>query len=190
MKKIAILVLSVLILSTIFSGCVNKNSIDDLLLDVLNNEQTFIDESNEHIYLKDYKLKENKDIKIIPQKYALIDFDNDGINELVVYVSENYGAYIIFHMYAGNIYGFEFMERALIDLKTDGSFIQSEGAGINAYARLAFNENGYDVFEEAYSNDIDNVYEINEKESTSEKVNNYRQEFSKKESVKWKGISD
>lgn len=190
MKKITILVLSVLILSVIYSGCANKKSTDDVLLDVLNNEQTFIDESNQHVYLKDYKLKENKNIKIIPQKHTLIDFDNDGINELVVYVSENYGAYIMFHMYAGNIYGFELMERAMIDLKTDGSFIQSEGAGINTYSRLSFNKNKYEVLEEAYSNDMNNVYRINEKKTTSENANKYKQEFSKKESVNWKGNSD
>ena len=143
MRKMTILVLSILILSAIFLGCTNKNSTDDLLLDVLRNEQTFIDESNQHIYLKDYKLKENKDITIIPQKYVLMDFDNDDINELVVYVSENYGAYIMFHMYDENIYGFEFMERKLIDLKTDGSFIQNEGAGINSYSRLSFNKKKY-----------------------------------------------
>jgi len=190
MKKMTILVLTILILSAIFSGCANKNSTDDLLLNILNNEQTFIDESNQNVYLKDYKLKENKDITIIPQKYVLIDFDNDGINELVVYVSENYGAYIIFHMYDENIYGFEFMEREIIDLKIDGSFIQSEGAGINSYSRLSFNKNKNEILEEAYLNETNNVYRINGEKTTVENAYKYKQEFSKKENVNWKGISD
>ena len=176
--------------SIVLGGCINRVSTDDLLVDVLNNKHTFIDESNQQIYLKDYKFRENKDIEIMPKKYALIDFDKDGTNELVVYVSQNYGAYMIFHMHDEKIYGFEFLERAMIDLKTDGVFVQSDGAGINAYSRLSFNKNKYQVSEDAYSNEMDNIYRVNGEKSTREQVNAYTQSFDKKESVAWKQISN
>lgn len=192
MKKRCLLLVYIFTMIVLIVGCENnKQTLTELsITDIINNKITFITENGNSVYLKDYRLPNlYEDLYLIPEKYVFVDFDGDNVQELVLH-APNVGRYIVFHRKEKDIYAFEFVERVLISLKIDGSFIQSEGAGINAYARLTFDENGYDIFEEAYSNDIDNVYEINEKESTSEKVNNYKQKYEKKESVNWKEISD
>lgn len=192
MKKRCLLSVYILIVIILIVGCKNqkKNSIDISVTDIINNKITFVTEDGKSVYLKDYRLPNlYEDLYLIPEKYVYIDFDEDNVKELVLY-TPNVGRYIVFYRGEKDIFVFEFVERAMIDLKTDGSFIQSEGAGINSYSRLSFNKNKYEVFEEAYSNDMNNVYRINEKKATSENVNKYKREFLKKESADWKEISN
>ena len=48
---------------------------DALLLDVLDNDKSFIDESGEAVYLQDYQLGGGAKAETVPVKYTLVDFD-------------------------------------------------------------------------------------------------------------------
>ena len=128
------------------TGTVNEsNTAKYELTDILNNKIPFTDESGKSVYLKNYRSEKYPDLQITPEKYAIIDLDNDGTNELVLYVSPKFGLYLVFHEYNGVIYSFEFTERAMIDLKQNGSFIQSSGAVINSYVTLKFSKDKYTI---------------------------------------------
>ena len=130
------------------TGTVNEgNTAKYELTDILNNKISFTDESGKSVYLKNYRSEKYPDLQITPEKYAIIDLDNDGLNELVLYASPNFGLYLVFHEYNGVIYSFEFVERTMIDLKQDGSFIQSSGASINSYVTLKFSKDKYTIKE-------------------------------------------
>lgn len=185
MKKCIVLLLTVITL--ILSGCKEYQLRAE---DILNNEKQVVNEVGSSVYLREYSspyLYEKVDIH--PEKYALLDLDGDKSMEMVLHVP-NIGIYIIFHSDGREIYAFEFVERGLIDLKKDGSFIQSSGAGINWWVTLKFKGNEYEIIEKAYKNDMDNEYRLNGEKATSEKVNNYKQEFERKDSVSWIETSD
>ena len=140
------------------TGTVNEgNTAKYELTDILNNKISFTDESGKSVYLKNYRSEKYPDLQITPEKYAIIDLDNDGVNELVLYASPNFGLYLVFHEYNGVIYSFEFVERAMIDLKQDGSFIQSSGAAINSYVTLKFSKDKYTINELKSSENFNNA---------------------------------
>ena len=168
---------------------------DALLLGVLDNEKTFISEAGEAVYLQAYTLGGGAKVETVPQKYALVDLDGDGTNELVVYASPNYGAYLVFHVYRNKVYGFEFEEKALTQLKEDGTFVQNESAGISCYATLRFEKTKCTVVEQAYKNDIlqnyaNNEYRIGGEAVTFDTMYEFTQEFGNKATVRWTAYSD
>lgn len=140
------------------TGTVNEsNTAKYELTDILNNKIPFTDKSGKSVYLKNYRSEKYPDLQIKPDKYTIIDLDNNGANELVLYSSPNVGLYLVFHEYNGVIYSFEFDERAMIDLKQDGSFIQSSGAAINSYVTLKFSKDKYTINELKSSENFNNA---------------------------------
>ena len=182
------LVLTAIVLSVVVAVCFLTNpasSNNKALLSVLNNEKSFINESGEEVYLKDYKLENSA--YVAPEKYALLDLDGDKKDELVLYDNSDYGAYIVFHIFEDKVYAFNFGERHLMFLKEDGTFIQSGGASLNKYATLSFKNNTYIINEEAYIDDTNNEYRINGVSSTQEKAKEYEHNFHEnKRGVSWK----
>lgn len=140
------------------TGTVNEgNTAKYELTDILNNKISFTDESGKSVYLKNYRSEKYPDLQITPEKYTIIDLDNDGANELVLYLSPDFGLYLVFHEYNGVIYSFEFTERDMIDLKQDGSFIQSSSAAINSYVTLKFSKDKYTINELKSSENFNNA---------------------------------
>ncbi len=167
-----------------------------LLLSVLNNENAFIDETGKSVYLKNYKIFSDHGAMpgaaTIPQKYALVDFDNDGTDELVVYVTPDFGAYLVFHIYNDRVYGFEFTARAITDLKKDGTFTGSSGAGNNMYVTLSFKDHKYELYELAYRYDMpeNKIYRLNGRDVTAEDFAVFYEEFKNKPEIDWVKIAN
>ena len=180
MKKLVFILIIISIV--IFVGCEGK---EQTLTDIINNKIIFITEAGESIYLKDYKSSKYTELDIIPDKYAIIDLNGDNVDEMVLHTSPDYGLYLVFHKEGKNIYSFEFVEREIIDLKADGTFIQSEGAGINYYVKLAFNDGEYKINEEAYANNVDNIYRKNGVKTSDETVKEYVSNFNNMDSIEW-----
>ncbi len=180
-KHISIMVILVL-LSNLIIGCGKQK--DNMITDIIKNDITFIKESGNSVYLKDYRSTNFSETPVI-EKYTLIDLDNDGSKELVAYTSQNHGFYIIFYKYEKNFYSFEKTEREFIDLKDDGTFMQSESALISKYLKLSFENNSPIITEKAYKNDIDNIYRINNAEVSYDTLKNYENSFRNKSSAEW-----
>lgn len=168
------------------SGILSENNEQKYeLTDILNDKISFTDEAGKSVCLKNYRSEKYPDLQITPDKYTTIDLDNDGSNELVLYASPNFGLYLVFHEYNGVIYSFEFTERDMIDLKQDGSFIQSSSAAINSYVVLKFDKNTYKIIEKAYRDDFSQIYRINGEECGLKDINDYEIRFKNKASVEW-----
>ncbi len=181
------IVLIAVVVSVVAAVCFLTNPISssktEMLLGVLNNERTFINESGESVYFKNHKPFDL--IDAVPEKYALVDFDGDGKEELIAHITPNVGAYTVFHIYNNKVYGFDFWERELIGLKADGRFVQSGGAGINRFVALRFEKDKYTIIEQAYQDDVANEFRLNGENTTVETVTDFMDEFYNKPDVRW-----
>ena len=187
MKKFSLLLFCVSMIISLFAGCEGNASADSMLLSVLNSETSFVDESGNSVLLKNYEL-DDTEIQAVAEKYAFIDFDGDGTNELIAHLNTDYGAYIVFHIYNGKVYGFEFTERAMLNLKQDGTFIQSSGATNNGIAGIEFEGDKYKLTEKAYEDDAESTYRLNGDFSDGEAVGRAFDEQDEKPSVNWTEI--
>ena len=173
-------------LNTTNNNTTNSNTETDtkqLLLDVMNSKKKFIDEENKEVYFKDFEIVENQTAKV--DKYAFADMNKDGIEELVIYTTSDYGAYIILHYENSKVYGYMIGVRSLENLKTDGSFMGSSGANSNEYLRMEFNKNSYTLKIEAVYDGTDKIYKIDDSEVSEKDIKEYVEEWNKKEDVKW-----
>ncbi len=158
--------------------------INNRLRGVLKSNVTFVTmDGTEHL-LKDYVATDGN--VFVPQMYTCVDFEGDGVEELVVYGNESYGVYMIFHPEGDKMWGFERDVRALINLKQDGTFMRSSGI-VGDYARIYFGAHGMLEEELAYADDMEKVYRLHGAPSTQEKVQQYIDEFHQKPDAVWIG---
>lgn len=163
---------------------------DKDLLDVIDNKIPFVDANNKEIFLKDYKISEYDNYDFSPFEYALVDFDGDKTNELIISeTQQNFYLILQYNEAENKIYGYPVDVRSLIDLKADGTFMQSSGAGINSISKLKF-ENGEIVFTElALKNDFDKEYKINKEDTQPEDVNSFFDKWNALPSVSWLSVN-
>ena len=161
----------------------NITSTKQLLLNVMNNKQKFINEDNKEVFLKDFKIVENQTAKV--DKYAFVDMDKDGTEELVIYTTSDYGAYVILHYENDKVYGYMIGVRSLENLKTDGSFMGSSGANSSEYSRMTFNKSSYSIQTEAVYDTTNKVYEIDNTSASEKQIKEYVENWNKKENVSW-----
>ena len=89
MKKIFVSLLFLLILT----GCSNKKDEEEKIVpykEIVNNELKIVNMDKEEIYLSEYKLSSDKEFLV--EGYTYVDFENDGVEELVNII------YIHFHL--------------------------------------------------------------------------------------------
>ena len=173
----------------------NTTERSEQLQGVLRNETKFIDEDGKEIYLKGYKNVDSiNQWNAVYQKHTWVDFDSDGKSELVVYVmysGTQIGEYLVFHVENNKVYCFEFGERGMQELKEDGTFIQSSGAGHNGWFSLRFKGSTYETLELAYkdiSSTIEGIrkeFRIDGKQVTEEEIDAFFAGFSIKKPAAW-----
>ena len=189
MRKIIYLLVSFAIIFA-FVACSNSkpNENDKILTAVLENQKTFITDAGKAVYLKDFYINDGNAANAIhaePVEYVFVDFDGDSNSELVVNISLDYGYYLVLHYNGQDVFGYEFGVRALQALKTDGSFMGSNGAASNYYCKLSFDENRRNVTYTAIKDSAMSKFELAGKECSIEELNEYINDWNLKESVKW-----
>lgn len=196
MKKVLSIAL-ILMNIFIFSACNSKidinsyshatKSISESLLGVINNRQPFITESNTEITLGEYNIPDIlTGSEFLPLNYTFVDLDGDGTDELVVSeTQQNFYLILRFNAEDGKIYGYSLKTRAFIDVKTDGTFLQSSSAGINAVSKISFDGASLSISEMAFKNDVENVFEIDNKPVNKKNAEKYFTEWSAKKSSVW-----
>lgn len=112
----------------------------------------------------------------VPWGYTYVDLDSDGVDELVIYPLSL--TYCLILRYGGErVYGYLVPQRSFVNLRTDGTFLVSGGAGINSISSMSFLDTYQDtsfVIEDiAYKDDMDGVYFLNGKASDKETVEAY-----------------
>lgn len=161
----------------------NKVNTEEILLSVMNNKSKLIDESNNEILFKNIEIPGEEVTNV--DKYTFIDLDKDGTEELVIYTTADYGAYVILHYENSKIYGYVIDVRSFENLKTDGSFIGSNGANSNEYLTISFNKNKYDIKTEAINDGTNEIYKINGNEVSKNEIEEYAKNWETKENVVW-----
>ena len=183
MKKLMI-VFMCFVLCFSFIGCNKrekpKEEVKEILQMVLENEQTFTaqtcvfaDETAEYTLEKyHFQTYDNAYYVFIPEQYAFIDMDNDNIDELVI-LDENMNYYLVLHYEDGMVNGYNIGSRSLIDLRTDGSFMISSGAGINSIGNMRFDGSECKVINTALANDNDQEYFIDGEKTDQKALKKY-----------------
>ena len=182
MKKLmAIFICLAMCLS--FAGCNNtekqNSEAKELLQKVLDKEQNFsykclvfdkVTEEN----LKEFRFHTEYSAlnPFVPQGYAYIDFDSDGIDELVI-VDATLQYFLILRYDNENVNGYILENISLQDIKTDGSFLTVRYNSYTAVSRVSFEELDCVVTNLAYKNDSTNIYQLSEKSATKDEVEKY-----------------
>ena len=84
--------------------------------------------------------------------FAVVDVDGDAIPEVILgeTVNGTDAGFMLFHYQSGTVYGYSLRYRAFMDLKEDGTFSFSSGAGDNGFGRMSFHGNAYAMNEQTY----------------------------------------
>lgn len=162
----------------------SKEDEDQIYFKVLKNEIKYVAEDNTEKLFKECMENYKEDTNGPKVKYALLDWDSDSKNEMVVMIeSFNDGFYLILNNEDGTVYGFEEVYRGMEDIKTDGTFIGSGGASAFGVLRDKFQKNKR-IQETLAEMDMDK-YQINGKDVSEDEFQKYMDEFDKKENVEF-----
>jgi len=138
-------------------------------------------------------------IKVTPGNYAVVDLDRDGEDEvilsLVINGESDYGN-LVFHYQDGMVYGYVFAYRAFSNIRADGTFMASEGAGDTAICRLSFDKESYEVDEITYCTssydaemNLHTAYYVEHKEAAREEYDKAYGEWDELAGVEWRYYS-
>lgn len=158
---------------------------------VLKSKRLYIDRNGSAVYLNKgaIALGGGQYRPYAPMEYTYVDFDQDGLEELVVLVSYDFGLYLVLHHNGQDIFGYELGIRSLIPLKTDGSFKGSNGAASSCYCRMTFQDGGYTIHDEAVCDYLEEIYQINGKDVSPDAINEFVSSWNLKETVTWTPIA-
>lgn len=159
-------------------------STDRLLINVMNSEKTFVDENGNELLFKNYKIYDKEENA---EKYTFVDLDKDGINELAVYTTSYNGAYMIFRYdkETKKVYGYMLGIRSFQNVKVDGTFRGSNGAGSHVYCKINFNKNKLEDVYLAYHDVVLKKYIINNQKVSQREIENFVKDFENKKECMW-----
>lgn len=164
-------------------GKTSNEKAKEVLQKVLNKEQSFTFKSlvfdkvtEENLEKFSFATEGSAINSFLPWGYTYVDLDSDGVDELVIYPVSL--TYCLILRYGGErVYGYLVPQRTFVNLKTDGTFLVSSGAGINSISSMSFQDTYQDtsfVIEDmAYKDDMDGVYLLDGKASDKETVEAY-----------------
>ena len=164
---------------------------------VLENEQTFTtqttvfsDKTTEQTLEKyHFQTIDNAYYSFVPEQYAFVDMDNDNIDELVI-LDVKITYYLVLHYENEKVYGYNIGARSLIDLRTDGSFLTSSGAGINSIGNMCFDGIECKVINKALANDNDQEYFIDGKKTDQKTSKKYFDDWNENTTkISWNTIN-
>ena len=100
-------------------------------------------------------------------KFAIMDLDNDGTQEVILWLSVNnddYYGFEVLRYQNGVVYGYTLWYRAFMDLKANGTFSFSSGAADSGFGTVKFTEGAYSIDKITYS---ESSYDSNNNMSVS-----------------------
>lgn len=121
-------------------------------------------------------------------RFALLDLDGDGADELVLAIDySGEEEYVILTCYDGAVYANQIVYRGFLSPKANGTVAWSNGAFDNGYARFRF-ENGvlvYDDFAVMIDNGSSVTYTLNGENVSEEDYNAFTAEQDAKDDLAW-----
>lgn len=121
-------------------------------------------------------------------RFALLDLDGDGADELVIAIDYSGNEeYVVLTCYDGTVYANQVVYRGFLTPKADGTVAWSNGAFDNGYARFRFG-NGvlvYDDFAVMIDNGRSVTYTLNGENVSEEDYNAFTAEQDAKDDLAW-----
>ena len=184
MKKILAIFLC-LLMCLAFSGCNNTEKMNDeaktVLTKVLNKE--------ENLEKFRYPTYSNALNIFVPAHYTFADFDSDGIEELLI-IDASLSDFLFLRYDDGKVYGYVLKRISIQDVKTDGSFMTFDYDGYKAISRISFSGSSYEITNQAYLDDSENKYLLDEKPVQKSEVEEYFENWNKNTTkISWEDIN-
>jgi hypothetical protein len=107
-----------------------------------------------------------------PVAYSYVDFDSDGVEELLV-AEMGLHFYLILRYDNGKVNGYILERLSAQEIKTDGSFVVSWHKGPESVNRVQFDGLECKLTELACKDETENIYTLKEKTATKETVESY-----------------
>lgn len=131
----------------------NQEDVESLLYAVLSNAQDFLMTDTDK-YVGIFNITNiagtQFDTPLLPTSFAYVDLDHDGVQEVIVKLTNGVDGWRLILRSQGNqVYGYGFNFRALQSISTDGRIMASSGADNSEVFTLTFDR--YDVYKEINS---------------------------------------
>ena len=124
----------------------------------------------------------------LPVIYSYVDFDSDGVEELLV-AEMGLHFYLILRYDNGKVNGYILERLSAQEIKTDGSFVVSWHKGPESVNRVRFDGLECELTELACKAETENTYALNGKTATKEIVESYFADWkSSGEKITWTSI--
>ena len=124
----------------------------------------------------------------LPVVYSYVDFDSDGVEELLV-AEMGLHFYLILRYDNGKVNGYILERLSAQEIKTDGSFVVSWHKGPESVNRVQFDGLECELTELACKDETENTYTLNGKTATKEIVESYFADWkSSGEKITWTNI--
>ena len=169
------------------STAIDNEEVKQILLQILYNEQKFTDTEGNLTYLKDYNPMDDSNFVKVEQ-FCFVDFDGDGIEELLDLTKSQNGFYILFHYDKGTIQAYPLSIREIYNPKTDGSFYASGGATTYGYHTIKFN--GAEIESKVLASRADDLYHIEDKIVSKEEFEEFEKKQDAKTDVVWETLKN
>lgn len=126
---------------------------EDAYRDVLLDKAEFCYAHSKEIMTLNQFLTGNDDVILKVLRFSVMDLDQNGTPEVILWlareIDEYYGS-IVLRYQDGTVYGYEFVYRAMMELKYDGTFSFSSGASDNGFGMASFTEDTYVINKVTY----------------------------------------
>lgn len=157
--------------------CYVEGDIPQELIEVLLNDAEFVDtqKDNKRTKLSEFTYADNEQVLNIV-KYAIVDTDNDGYNEIVAYLDAYVGLVEIFHFEDGEVYGYQFGDASFKEISMDGVFKQVTTASEMYNYRLEFHKEKSTSVILSYVNNEDEYY-ISDKNVSEQEYKEYEEKL-------------
>ena len=144
---------------------------------MLLNDAEFVDtqKDNKRTKLSEFTYADNEQVLNIV-KYAIVDTDNDGYNEIVAYLDAYVGLVEIFHFEDGEVYGYQFGDASFKEISMDGVFKQVTTASEMYNYRLEFHKEKSTSVILSYVNNEDEYY-ISDKNVSEQEYKEYEEKL-------------
>lgn len=199
-KKVIVILLILVVVITVFIFAIsnkntNENQNEDkntkvseigergkeisILENVLNSKKEFITNEEGKAFLKDFTSYGN----VI--KYAFVDMNIDGEDEMIVELDGKDEMCILFHYDGSDVYGYAINRSRLSEIKTDGTYSTTETGAVSGVCQMEFDDNEHQYIETKVASNDNGNYTLYGKVATQTEYDELISNQNSKQDIVW-----